>query len=282
LNVRSKRPKPGLDNKILASWNGITLTGIVKAYQVSGNKEYLALATSCGKFLQKHQIDDKGKITRVFGSDISGVLEDYAFVIDGFINLYQATFSTEWIHLAEKLSMYTVENFLDKENGMFFYTDSRDQGLIARKKEIFDNVIPSSNSQMAENLRRLGLIFENKKWTKLSIQMVSQTKKFIRNDVEYMSNWACVYQSYIHPAAEIAIIGSDAISTGQLLSSNFYPFKIIVGAEEKDESLTLLKGKDPTNGNTMIYVCFDKACKLPVQHVEEALIQLPGFEPAGT
>jgi uncharacterized protein YyaL (SSP411 family) len=282
LNVRSMRPKPGLDTKILAGWNGIALTGIVKAYQATGNMDYLSIAISCAEFLLKNLINDQGRITRVFGSDISGVLEDYSFVIDAYINLYQSTFNPQWIQLAELLTKYTIQNFLDKENDMFYYTDSRDQELIARKKEIFDNVIPSSNSQMAENLRRLGLIFDMEEWNKLSIQLVSQIKKFLQNDVEYMSNWACTYQSFIHPTAEIAILGNEFISAGQKLSKNFYPFKLMVGTQKKDDSLPLLKGRSPVKGNTTIYVCFDKACKLPVQNVEEALNQLPGFEPAGT
>jgi uncharacterized protein YyaL (SSP411 family) len=282
LEVRNKKIKPGLDNKVLAGWNGIALSGIVKAYQVTGNKEYLDMALACAEFLQKNLMNSQGKITRVLGSDISGVLEDYAFVIEGFIDLYQSTFDPKWIRLAESLTVYTELNFLDKENGMFFYTDSNDQALIARKKEIFDNVIPSSNSAMAENLRRLGLIFENKDWTQISIKMVSQIKKIIGSDIEYMSNWASTYQSYLQPTAEIAILGDTFLTTGQDLASNFYPFKLLVGAKKSDETMPLLKGRNPIKGNTTIYVCFDKACKLPVQNVEEALNQLPGFEPAGT
>ena len=282
LDVRNMRIRPGLDNKILAGWNGITLTGIVKAYNATGDDAILSLALSCGKFLRDHLINDEGKITRVLGSNISGVLEDYAFVTDGLINLYQADFDPEWIILAKRVTQYTMDHFYDKKNGMFFYADSNDQQLIARKKEIFDNVIPSSNSQIAENLRRLGLMLDKHEWTELGMEMVLQAKKFIQNDVQYMSNWACAYLSFVQPAVEIAILGEKLKPMGQALSSHYYPFKLIAGATNKDDTLSLLKNRGPVNAKTTIYVCFDKACKLPVHSVEEALKQLPGFEPTGT
>jgi len=282
LNVRNKRVKPGLDNKILAGWNAMTITGLVKCYLATGKDDYLELAESNADFISENLIDKDFKVIRVYGTDISGVLEDYAFLIEAFTTLYQADFENRWLVLAENLTNFTIRHFFDDDQGMFFYTSNIDNKLIARKKEIFDNVIPSSNSQMAQNLRVLGLLLDNSDWTEMSAKMIFQIKKFFQNDLAYMSHWASSYLSFTNTTAEIAIVGEKAKSVNQAISKNFYPFKTTVGTETEEESIPLLKNRRANGEKTMIYVCFDKACKLPVETVDEALKQLPGFEPAGT
>jgi uncharacterized protein YyaL (SSP411 family) len=162
LSIREERTRPGLDDKILCSWNALMLKGLIDAYKVFGEQTFLDMALQNALFLkncmrngsQLYHSYKNGKAT------ITGYLEDYAFVIDAYIALYEASFEEDWLHEANKLSKYVVDNFYDEAEKLFYFTDANAERLIARKKEIFDNVIPASNSAMAKNLHKLGLLLD--------------------------------------------------------------------------------------------------------------------------
>lgn len=274
---RSKRPHPGLDDKILAGWNGIMLKGLTDAYLSTGTDRYLELAIQNARFIQDNLITGK-KVLRVFKTQISGVLEDYAFVIQGFVSLYQATFSMEWLEQARLLMDHAISHFFDDSEFMFFYTSKESDKLIARKKEIFDNVIPASNSQMAENLSVLGILFDNQEWTRMAAGMTKKISRLLTTDIEFLANWASVYLSIASPVAEVVITGPEAADFIKEFGTHFYPFKVMAGADSGSSLLPLLTDKTVLNGRTTIYVCFNKACKLPVHSVDDALKLLPGFE----
>src|SRR5690606_2682002 len=157
-DYREQRVRPGLDDKILASWNGLMLKALTDAYRVFDEPEFLSFALENAKFILNNLKQSDGSLQRVYKSpdrisaNNSAFLDDYAFVIDGLIGLYEATFEESWLEEAEKLAQYVIANFHDEETGMLFYTASGDEKLIARKHEIMDNVIPGSNSAMARNL----------------------------------------------------------------------------------------------------------------------------------
>ena len=274
---RSKRPHPGLDDKILAGWNGIMLKGLTDAYLATGTDHYLELAIQNARFIQDNLITNN-ILTRVFKTKISGVLEDYAFVIQGFISLYQATFAFEWLEQARLLMDHAISRFFDDNEYMFFFTSKESDELIARKKEIFDNVIPASNSQMAENLRVLGILYDNQEWTRMAAGMTKKVSKLLTTNIEYMANWASVYLSMASPVAEVVIAGPEASDFIKEFGTHYYPFKVMAGADSVSSPLPLLTGRAVVNGRTTIYVCFNKACKLPVHSVDDALKLLPGFE----
>lgn len=271
LEKRAVRIRPGLDDKILASWNGMMLKGLADAYRAFDEDEFLELARKNAEFIsEKMRRENKlfhsyknGKAT------VDGFLEDYAFVIEGFIALYEASFEERWIYEAKELCDYAIEHFYDKKENLFYFTSGSGE-LIARKKEIFDNVIPASNSVMAENLYRLGKLFYDDQYSDLSLQMLARVKKLIKTDPSYMSNWACLYSLCVQPTAEIAIIGKDYLLFRKSLGREFNPNKIIAGTAE-NSNVPMLKDRYPREGNTTIYVCYNKTCKLPVISVTEAL-----------
>jgi hypothetical protein len=164
---------------------------------------------------------------------------------------------------------YVIESFYDDKEGFFYYSDRNTRQLIATKKEIFDNVIPSSNAVMAENLFLLGLLFDEQAYIDKAENMVSQMKGLIITDVEYTSYWGSVLMMMTNPMAEIAIIGKDISRIHDELNGIYHPNKIICGTETSSD-LPILKGRKNLNNNT-IYVCYDKSCKLPVHTTEEAL-----------
>jgi len=164
MTVRSTRIRPGLDDKALTAWNGIMIVGLLDAYAAFGDEAYLDDALKTGDFLLKNQIDSDSKVLRNYKdgrSTINGFLDDYAYSALAFIKLYEATFDEKWLHKANELKSYVLAHFSDDESKMFYYTSDQDEALIARKMELSDNVIPGSNSVMAEVLYLLGQYLYN-------------------------------------------------------------------------------------------------------------------------
>ena len=155
LQQREGRTRPGLDNKVIAGWNGLALTGLSDAYQAVNDSLFLELATANARFISEKLIKN-GRLLRFADKDLEGFLEDYAAVIQGFIRYYETTFDAAYLELARQLTERANAAFFDEEEGLYFFTSDASEQLIARKKELFDNVIPSSNSLMCHNLIHLG------------------------------------------------------------------------------------------------------------------------------
>ncbi|REA63470.1 thioredoxin domain-containing protein [Dyadobacter luteus] len=274
---REEKIRPGLDDKILASWNGLVLKGLTDAYRALGDEQIRLLAVDCGRFLLREMtIDGKLKHSYKNGkATITAFLEDYAAVTDGYIGLYQITFEEIWIEQARLLTDYTISNFYDEKEGYFYFTDSEGESLIARKKELFDNVIPASNSIMATNLYILGKILYREDYAAISDRMLSQMHKILTADVQWVTNWAALYCLRTAPTPEIVIVGENADEIRKDLDRFFIPNKVVLGTTGAS-SLPLLQEKTDKDGKALIYVCFDKTCQLPVGSVEEALIQIGG------
>lgn len=275
LEARSKRVRPGLDDKVLTSWNGMMLQAYVTAYRVFDDQEYLNAAQKCARFLQENMKRKDGGLYRNYKdgkASINGFLDDYAFVISGFLELYQATFDEQWLYEADKLGRYTLEHFYDESSGLFYYTSDLDPALIARKMEITDNVIPSSNSEMAKNLYMLGQYFYRDDYLNKSRQMLHNVKTDALKNGPYYANWDILLSWMIHPPYEVAIVGSDFKNITKEWNQHYLPFAFLSGGASAG-SLELLKDKYVT-GATMIYVCQDKVCLKPVETVTEALAQM--------
>ena len=276
--VRSQRVRPGLDDKIIASWNGLMLKGLADAYAITRIEEIRALALRNASFIQDkliHRDDENTTLYRTYQQGkarLNGYLDDYAFVIDAFLALYQVTFDEQWLTPVQQLTDYVMKHFWDESEGFFYYTDDTTQ-LIARKKELFDNVIPSSNSAMARNLHKLGLLLDRDDYRERAEAMLSKMIPLILADPSYLSNWACLYTELATPTAEIAIVGPDCYDTMLELNQQYYPNKLLVGTETRSD-LPLLQNRDAEDENVTIYVCYDKACQLPVHTAHEAWEQL--------
>lgn len=275
LKARSRRVAPALDDKILTSWNGMMLQAFATAYKAFGDAEDLKMALKNGRFILDKMKKPDGGLYRNHKngtSTINGFLDDYAFVISGFIELYQVTFDEQWLREALQLLRYTFEHFYDLEKQMFYYTSDLDPALVARKMEVPDNVIPSSNSQMARNLFVLGTYLYRDDYVKLAEDMVRQIKTEALRQGPYFSNWAVVLAWLIRPPFEVAVVGKDWKSKSAALGQEFLPFALLSGGPDEG-SLELLKGKY-AEGKTMIYVCRNKVCQQPVTSVEDALSQM--------
>ncbi|GAB4052641.1 thioredoxin domain-containing protein [Spirosoma litoris] len=278
LQVRDTRIRPGLDDKILCSWNGLMLKGLATAYRVFGEPEFLTLALRLAYFLLKKMQDSRnGRLWHTYKlgrARQAGFLDDYAAVIDGLLALYQATFTESWLSEADQLTKYVLANFsdtsVDELTGpevLFFFTDKNGEELIARRKELFDNVIPSSNSMMAENLYTLSLLLDRPEYAERADQMLGRMQPLVQQNADYLTNWAAQFALRSRPTAEIAIVGPKADQFRAELDAEFYPNKVLSGTSEKS-NLPLLEQRDLINGETAIYVCYNRACQLPVTSTE--------------
>jgi hypothetical protein len=270
--IRDQRTKPRLDDKILTAWNGLMLKGYVAAYRAFDEPDFLNKAIKNADFLIANTITESNEVLRNYKNNkatIHGLLDDYAFTISAFIELYQATFNEKWLYKARELTDYTVTHFYDSKSGMFFYTHNNHSNLIARKMEIADNVIPSSNSEMAKNLFFLGLYYDNEDYTNKSRQMLINVQDDIHDNIKYYSNWGRLEILFIKQPFEVAIVGSDFNTARKAFDKKYLPHAIFLGGKNEG-TLSLLKGKF-VEGKTFIYVCQDKSCQRPTTEFTEAM-----------
>jgi len=276
LEERSKRVRPGLDNKILTSWNGLMLKGLCEAYRVFHKPEYLELALQNAQFITDNMINADGRINRIYnkknqhGSTPVAFLDDYANLIDAFIALYEVTFDEDWLQKAKALTDRAIKHYYDNETGVFYFTAADDEQLIARKSEIMDSVIPASNSAMANNLKTLGLLFDNEYYAEISAQLLRNVVGQIAKYGSSYSNWCSLLLNEIFSINEVAIVGDQAETLRVEMEKKYIPNKIILGGTKG--SLPLLQ--DKFAASTRIFVCKDKTCGLPSENTEEALKQI--------
>ncbi|GAB3662039.1 thioredoxin domain-containing protein [Echinicola sediminis] len=280
LKIRKMRPHPGLDDKILSGWNGLAISGLCQAFWATGNLTAKELALNNGEFLINHMIKE-GLLYRSYKNGTAytpAFLEDYAAVIQAFIHLYQLSFKSIWLDRAKELTDYTMEYFLDIEEGLFYFNNPHVEKLIANKKEIFDNVIPSSNSMMAHNLHQLGLYFYDNNYLTLSGKLLNIMKNTTITEPGFLSNWANLYLQKLLPTAEIGIVGKGAKEIAKEILSQHMGSLVVAASEKQGASLPLLEYKvaDP-DGNALIYVCFDKTCQNPVNDIKAAINQFPNL-----
>lgn len=272
LNERNKRDKPRLDDKSLTSWNALMLKGYIDAYKVFNDQHFLNVAIKNATFIYTKQLQESGNLNHSYKNGISvinGYLEDYATVIDAFINLYEATFNEIWLTTAKQLTDYTFDHFFDIEKSMFYFTSDIDESLIAKKMEIEDNVIPASNSIMATNLFKLSHYFSNSYYLKVSKQMLHNVKDKIHQYGSGYSNWLQLLCNYTSNFYEIAIAGQNAFEKLKEINTMFIPNKLIVGSTKKSK-IPLLEGRF-IEAETYIYVCEEGACLLPEKNTKSAL-----------
>ena len=275
LKERTNRIRPGLDDKIITAWNALMIKGYTDAYRAFGNKDYLKTAIKNAEFINAKLKQSDNRLYRNFKNNkasINSFLDDYAFTIEAFIALYQATFNERWLLQAKELNEYTIAHFYNKKSGMFYYTSDIDPALIARKMEILDNVIPASNSQMAKNLYILGHYFGNESYLSKAKQMLNNVKNDAIKGGQYYANWNILMAWFASPPYEVAILGNDFEAKRKELDQNYLP-NVFLSGGKKEGSLELHEFK-LVKGQTTIYVCQNKSCQKPVTNVAKALGQI--------
>lgn len=274
LNYREKRIRPSTDDKVLTSWNALMLVAYIDAFRALGDEIYLQAAIDNALFLETNMIKKDGSLFRNFmngKASIDAFLDDYAILSKAYMELYSITFDKHWLTISKNLTEYCLVHFFDNETGMFFYTSDISEVLIARKHEITDNVIPGSNSIMANVLVKLGHYYDNEEYIEMAKLMLGRVEDNLKESGPWYANWAKLMGLLSYESTEIAIMGDKATLMNFDIQSNYLPTSLFLGGTS--ENLPLLKDK-LIKGKTMIYVCTNKTCKLPVENIEEALSQI--------
>jgi uncharacterized protein YyaL (SSP411 family) len=277
LSARSKRVKPGLDDKVLTSWNAMMVKGLADAYRAFDEPDMLRMAYENASFIRENLMEESGRLFHTWKSgkaSVEGFLEDYAFTIEAFLAMYESTFHEDWLHQAIKIADYTLAHFSDSESNLFFFTSaaSEDQ-LIARKKEIMDNVIPSSNSVLAMGLLRLGALSSESRFSEAASGMIREAEPLLLSEGRYMSHWLQVWMMGKFPLVEIAFVGRYALKFKKEVDKIFFPNKVVAGTTSSS-SLPLLQNRSSEGYDTQVFVCRDRVCRLPAHNIPGALRQL--------
>lgn len=268
-NERKKRVFPGIDDKSLTSWNALLVTGLCDAYAAFGEEEYKHLAHKIVRWIATHQLKSDFSLyrTRKNGtSTIDGFLEDYATVIQAFTRFYEITADEEYLLKAQQLTMYTISHFQHPESKMFYFTPDSTT-LIARKMDINDNVIPASNSIMANNLWNLGHLFEQQEWLKDARQQLMNLYDGMEQYGSGYSNWAILLLNNTNRFYEVVVSGD---TSGERLSEwqqIYAPYTITAYNSE-----VIPLGKHKNTAQNLFYICSETdGCLPPVSDLKGVL-----------
>ncbi|MBR8537125.1 thioredoxin domain-containing protein [Carboxylicivirga sediminis] len=268
--ARAHRVRPGLDDKALTSWNALMITSLCEAYQAFGEEAYLQMAESAMKYLleQVHQPDGSLLRTTKNGvSKITAFLDDYAFMLDALISLYEVTFNEAYLHTAQELADYTIGEFYNATAQVFYYTAKSGEQLIARKTDVQDNVIPSSVGAMANNLIRLHQLIHLPEYEAIAKGLIARMTKTAEEHPTYYAQWALL--AYLQDKRqELVIAGSKAAAYRKELQQQLRSGGIYAGSVDGVSKLAVLQDRFK-EGATLIYKCQNKTCELPVDKPSE-------------
>ncbi len=275
--ARELRVKPGRDEKVLTEWNGLMIHALAECGMVLGRNDALNAAVKAADFILQHMSQPDGRLLRSYKDGrarLNAYLEDYAALIRGLLALYEATFDLRWLAEATRLAQVMFEQFHDAENGGFFQTGVDHEVLVARRKDVIDNAIPSGNSLAAEVLLRLAVFLDKNAYRREVGRIVLMLKDAMASQPTGFGRMLGVLDAYLAPSQEIAIVGDEADEATQALlrtaSGKYLPHSVLAFKRPGEESmLPLLQGRELVEGQPAAYVCENYACRLPVTTPEE-------------
>jgi uncharacterized protein YyaL (SSP411 family) len=283
--ARQTRVRPGLDDKILTSWNGLMLAALADAGRILKRRDYLDLARRNAEFIRRELYRD-GRLlhsTKDGQAKISGLLEDYAYYGLGLLALYRATFEGRWLELAFELAEAIVAHFRDPQGG-FFTTAADAEPLIVRPKSYFDSPNPSENAAAAELLLTLARYGGDAAWEALAAETVKPLLAAMRQQPSGFGAMLCVLQHLLSPPREVAIVGErDAEDTKvllEVLEQHPLPHAAVALVAGPNEPLVarlpFVQGRGRIDGKATAYLCEGGVCRLPVTAPEALAEQLAG------
>ncbi|MDH3618744.1 MAG: thioredoxin domain-containing protein [Nitrosopumilus sp.] len=276
LNARSNRISPGLDDKILTSWNGLMITAFAKGFRVTGDERYLNAAKNCISFIEKKLlVDDKLLRTYKNGSaKINGYLEDYSYFVNALLDVFEIHPNSKYLKLSEQLGQYIVDHFWDEKNNNFFMTSDSHESLIIRPKSNYDLSLPSGNSVSCFVMLKLFHYSQNPKFLEISTKiMESQAQMAAENPFGFGFLLNTIYM-YLQKPLEITVLNDENKKISDFLTKSFLPESILVSiknAKQYDDlsHYPFFAGKNFDPNKTKVFVCKDFTCSLPLQSIED-------------
>lgn len=283
-DARKKRIPPHKDDKILTDWNGLLVAALSKAAQAFNEPEYLNSAKEATDFILKTMLNKDGKLFHRYRegeAGIFGYLDDYAFLVWGLIELYEASFEIKYLEKALSLNSYLLEHFWDQDNAAFYFTSDDSEKLIVRKKEIYDGAIPSGNSVAMLNLLRLSRITGNPELENKASKIAGVFSKNVKELPTAHTMFLIGIDYLLGPSYEIVLVGNlnneNSKSILKTLRSRYLPNKVILFKETSNKSEQITKIAKFTqnylaiDNKTTVYVCQNNACKQPMHDLSKVL-----------
>jgi len=278
LAARNRRPRPERDDKILTSWNGLMISALAKGYQVLEDPRYLAAAVQAARFIRLHLYDPASRRLyrrwRQGEKNILGMAEDYAFLVQGLIDLYEASFDVSNLEWAIEMAEQQNTLFYDDKNGGFFMTELRhDPALLVRSKESSDQVEPAASSVAVLNLLRLAQYADRADFRKAAEQTLKLFGDLMRERPRSLAQLLTALDFFLSKPRQIVIAGDPAASDTramlQAVCRRFLPNKTLIladGSKDQDllaQRLPFLKEVIPIDGKATAYICTGSVCDLP-------------------
>lgn len=286
MKVREQRVHPLLDDKILTDWNGLIIAALAKAGAALSNENYVEQAKHCWQFISSTMIKDDELYHRFRNDDVAieAHADDYAFLIWGLIELYEATFESEYLERAIKLNQKFIEEFWDNNEGGFFFTSESGEELLGRKKELYDGALPSGNSVAMMNLLRLSRMTGRTEWEDMADKM---NRLFAESIKKAPTGFGSALQAIGFATGkpqEIIITGKkeerDTQHMIDALRSAFLPYSVILVKDPDDKKITdlapFLSDFGMKDGKATAYVCQNYSCELPTTDPGEMLELIEG------
>jgi uncharacterized protein YyaL (SSP411 family) len=279
--IRAERIRPSLDDKVLTSWNGLVLSAFAEAGSAFDNPVYTDAAVRNAKFIHQNLRQDDGRLYRTWkqghGAKIDGYLEDYAFLADGLLALYQNTFDIRWFTWSRELADIMIDDFHDVGNVGFFDTAVNQSDLISRPRETQDNAIPSGNATAVSVLLQLHLYTGLGSYADISTAAISSMQPSMGRYPLGFGQWLGGAVLAMSEPLEVAIVGEiDAEDTQRLIDVVFSQYRpnSVIAVGEPNAAIPLLEGRLMLDGRATAYVCRRFACKLPVDNADDLEEQL--------
>jgi len=281
--TREQRVKPFRDEKILTSWNGLMLSGMVQAYSVLGDPEALQAVRQTIAFIQDHMLQE-GRLLSVYKdgqAKFNGYLDDYAFLARALLDAFEATFDRSYFELAQQLTTTMLEEFWDEEHGGFFFTGKSHEPLIDRTKSAYDQAIPSGTAVATQNLLRLYHATGQTAYLQRAEQVLQLFRRHMEQQPFGFGSLLITLDFYLHKPQEIVVIGTanatDTRAMLQAVHQQYLPNKIVLQIDPQQAATVLdsfpllrdmLAGKTQVSGKATGYVCHNFTCSLPVTEPE--------------
>ncbi len=264
LEARARRVWPGLDDKRLAAWNGLMISALAEAGAVLERPDFVEAAADCARFVLEDMRPD-GRLRRTWKDGrarLNAYLEDHAFLLEGLLTLYEASFDPRWFAAARELADELIERFADPDAGGFFETSSDHEQLVARRKDLEDHPIPSGNASAAMGLLRLAALTGESPYEDQAVSVLRLLHEVAVRHPMAFGHLLQALDFHLSPTREVALVGPGREPLERTLRGRFRPHVVAAGGEA--DGVPLLQGREPVDGRAAAYVCENFACRRPV------------------
>ena len=275
--VRTRRPRPFLDDKIITAANGLMISAMAKGYQVVREERYLRAAEKAASLIHRKLYDPQSRLLkrryRAGSVAVDGLIDDYTFFSQGLLDLYETSLDGRWLMLAIELTQTQIRLFWDPKEGGFYNTDGKDPSILIRIKEDYDGAEPSPNSIGVLNLLRLSQMNDNKVWREMAEKSIRVFERRLLQSPQGMPQMMVAVDFRLDKPMQILIAGDRASADTQALvgevHKRFIPNKIMVLADggkaqqQLAEGLDILKSLRRIDGKATAYICQNYVCNLP-------------------